>query len=198
MKDCYSFYQWSRKDPVVSGIEEYYTADHVEHSSSALTTASFSSNYKTQIVNSILHPSIFYTSGSNPPFYVNLWNINGAKSSLSAANPVNIKTIYDPSPVGGRVPLGNVFQALMSYQAVYNEETSDITFMGADGTTPMITFPVLGYRGREGSVTLSQYSPFWSAEGRNGQGRALSIAGSTVSLVLNPLTEGFGLHPAKE
>lgn len=198
VNDCYSFYQWSRKDPVVSGIEEYYTADHVEHASSALSTASFSSDYKTQIENSILHPSIFYTSESNAPFYLNLWNINGAKSSLTASNPVNIKTIYDPSPVGGRVPLGNVFEALMSYHADYDSETRTVTFMAADGTTPMITFPVLGYRGREGSVTLSQYSPFWSAEGRNGQGRALSIAGSTVNLVLNTLTEGFGIHPAKE
>lgn len=196
--DCYSFYQWSRKDPVVSGIEEYYTADHVEHSSSALSTASFSSDYNTQICQSIIYPSIFYTSGSNAPFYLNLWNIDGARSSLDASNPVNVKTIYDPSPVGARVPLGNVFQVLKDSKAVYDASASSITFMAADGTTPMISFPVLGYRGREGNVILSQVSPFWSAEGRNGQGRDLSIAGETVSLELNSITEGFGIHPARE
>ena len=66
------------------------------------------------IQNGIQHPENFYTDGSswtsNPPAgysYYNLWSANNTTTSFND-NAV-VKTVYDPCPVGFKMPASNAF-----------------------------------------------------------------------------------------
>lgn len=97
-----TLYQFGRKD-ALPGTD-------------AIAQGSFTKNggNHMSIPNSIQHPEIFYTWGSswynNPPSgysYYNLWSMENTVTSYND-NAV-IKTIYDPSPAGFKMPASNAF-----------------------------------------------------------------------------------------
>ncbi len=96
----YSYYQWGRKDPFNSGVNIWYHADK------SIVTTNPTSDYLTRpldvpyVALTIQKPEIFWTaSHSNEPTfdYVNLWNVKSTDHN-------GVKSIYDPSPVGFKVP----------------------------------------------------------------------------------------------
>ena len=97
-----TFYQFGRKDafPPVDAIAE----------------GAFNKNAgnNMSIQNGIQHPENFYTNGSswesNPPAgysYYNLWSANNTTTGYND-NAV-VKTVYDPCPVGFKIPASNAF-----------------------------------------------------------------------------------------
>ena len=97
-----TFYQWGRKDafPAVDAVAE----------------GAFNKNAgdNMSISNGIQHPENFYTNGSswysNPPAgysYYNLWSANNTTTGFND-NAV-VKTVYDPCPVGFKMPASNAF-----------------------------------------------------------------------------------------
>ena len=97
-----TFYQFGRKDafPAVDAIAE----------------GAFNKNAgnNMSIQNGIQHPENFYTNGSswesNPPAgysYYNLWSANNTTTGFND-NAV-VKTVYDPCPVGFKIPASNAF-----------------------------------------------------------------------------------------
>lgn len=134
------YYQWGRKDPMPSNVgcladddyvtdETIYTASGYSYTKNTSTSATFASY--------IQNPLTFYqkavkTTETSVRKY-NLWdaNMNYPMKSLNGSMPSTtvittaidsrtytgsvVKTVYDPSPTGFTVPVGNAFSFLTAY-----------------------------------------------------------------------------------
>ena len=114
------------------------------------------------IENGIQHPDNFYTAGWSwsPPTgycYYNLWSADNTAPGFND-NPV-VKTVYDPSPVGFKMPASNAFTGFtadgqnagtMNVDGTDNLQTyqnnSGHNFWTSSSKTTTINFPASGYR----------------------------------------------------
>ena len=208
------YYQWGRKDPFLpsNGLANtnkiWYDKDGNAHTESPQTE-----NLSTGIAcikNYILKPDVMHSQYSGDNTYANLWS---ADNNVYTANDENvIKTIYDPSPVGFKLPPSNAFTGFTT-TGNYTNNTSQINgewdsslkgwnFYTDSSKNKTIFFPASGYRhySTGGALSVGRYGYFWSAvpyyqyHGRN--------LGFHLSLV-NPLNNneragGFGLRSSQE
>lgn len=119
------------------------------------------------IQNGIQHPEIFYTWGgswyNNPPSgysYYNLWSMENTITGFND-NAV-VKTIYDPSPAGFKMPASNAFTGFTT-TGNYSSTPSEFNVSGDwdngwnfKGTgTNTVYFPASGYRSdHDGSLSF--------------------------------------------
>lgn len=100
------FYQWGRPSPMLLPNAWNNTTDH---SIGSITKMSKASNLSYGIGN----PSTFYYNSSSPynwfgdKSYYNLWD--AACTGTGNSDNDTVKTVYDPCPVGWKVPNGNTF-----------------------------------------------------------------------------------------
>lgn len=200
--DCYNFYQWGRKDPIKSSLNEWFDAEHYEIKKFRTRDLSQSVTGNDFLSVFIKNPDVFFMGSHEYVFpYTNLWN-----SSLTATSE---KTIYDPCPVGAKVPYGTGLIALIknpaeSGAALTGSHSMGLYFPLADGSK--IFFPLLGYRsgqlgsevggyGANGTIWLSQ-----TTGGSNGQKEAGCIVmdNGKAQQQLNPRLHGFGIRPVME
>lgn len=201
--DCSTYYQWGRKDPMISDIKQWYDGSHQELT--ALTLKSVGADipsgelYETA---SILHPDVFWTSDHNFSYqHTNLWNMNLSTTS-------SVKTVYDPSPVGSLVPDRNLFRDLTTGSTLtYLPEASGTKRAGfyiSHGGIEL-WFPSLGYRGGPTGSSTDQHhlGEYWSCTpvGRAEAG-ALVLTNSdgtpSSSIEQEPRAHGFGVRPVLE
>lgn len=133
------------------------------------------------IQNGIQHPETFYTWGgswyNNPPSgysYYNLWSMENTITSWND-NAV-VKTIYDPSPAGFKMPASNAFTGFTT-TGIYSRTQSEFNVSGDwdngwnfKGTgTNTVYFPASGYRNyNDGSLNDVGYGGYyWSAVPRD-------------------------------
>ncbi len=138
------------------------------------------------IMNGIQHPDLYYIGDSNWQNnygYYNLWSADNTvigAYSLGNDNPV-VKTVYDPCPVGFKMPANNAFTGFTTT----GQNTLTLSEFNVDGTsdsqryqdnfghnfwtnsskTATIHFPASGYR-RSGDGSLygvGNYGLYWSA-----------------------------------
>ena len=138
------------------------------------------------ITNGILNPDKFYISGSNwwnNYGYYNLWsadNIVTGTYNVGNDNPV-VKTVYDPCPVGFKMPANNAFTGFTttgqnsSTQSELNVDGTDHwqqwtnnfghNFWTNSSKTATINFPASGLRNdSDGSLLyVGYYGFYWSA-----------------------------------
>ncbi len=206
--DCHSFYQWGRKDPMISGIKEWYYADHTEITAIDVQNLNdFTGNLGDDFAAAtIKNPQAFYIMpmSGNPTFsYTTNWSLG------SSSHPV--KTVYDPCPVGFLVP-GMELMALRD--AADNEYTftpysgyaspAMFTYTGASGVT--MTFPALGYRsGKNGAETVTSngasMTELWTSHANIHEASALILEARTPVTHLMPTDarlEAFGIRPVSE
>ena len=172
------------------------------------------------ITNGIQYPDRFYMSGSNwnnNYGYYNLWSAdNMVAGSLNVGNddPV-VKTVYDPSPVGFKMPANNAFTGFTANGK--NEGTKNVdgtddlqtfsnnfghNFWTSSSKTATIHFPASGYRSYDdGSLNSVGYNGYyWSAvPGYTYGGCSLSFKSDKV----NPLDDitrshGVAVRPVSE
>ncbi|MDE6536215.1 MAG: fimbrillin family protein [Muribaculaceae bacterium] len=202
--DYYNLYQWGRKDPIKSAVKEWFNADHYEIKAVTIQDLPTSSGIKNYIPTFIMNPEVFYTASHDQRFsYSNLWN-----SSLSTSN--NVKTIYDPCPVGSKVPLDNGFLAMIRDASVTKSYESATTGTGSMGLSlrfsngQQLFLDQLGYRsgasgtdasgiGTIGTIWLAQ-TPTAASTART-EARAIVVSNSTIQQNTNPRTHGFGIRP---
>lgn len=129
------------------------------------------------IQNGIQHPEIFYTWGSswsnNPPSgysYYNLWSMENTITGFND-NAV-VKTIYDPSPAGFKMPASNAFTGFTTNGQNGGTMNTNGTWdygwnFNNKITSPDATvyFPASGCRGhRDGSLDyVGSKGVYWSA-----------------------------------
>lgn len=210
--DCHSFYQWGRKDPMISGIKEWYNADHTEimqistRHIESLASGSIGNEYE---VEQIKDPEVLWilSSSGNPKFkYSNQWNAGSSSRK--------VKTIYDPSPVGFVVPGSEILAleylpdsdfSFQSYQG-YGNPDGFIVKGTDDGTT--LFFPALGYRsGKSGNETThlngNIITVLWTdhAAGNHQESNALLMENHTPlrhTVLSEARLEAFGIRCVTE
>ena len=202
--DCFTYYQWGRKDPMMPGVKQWYDAEHKEITS--LTLSDIASVPSGESVEQywILHPAAFLESAHNYVFsYTNLWNTNLSTTAY-------VKTIYDPSPVGSMVPSAELLRNTFHTASVTLQSTSTDTQRAGfyvtldDGTE--LYFPAFGYRSGVSGVSTDHgvYGEYWTAESLTSrtESRGLVFSGyggtSTVSVLQEPRGHGFGVRPMLE
>ncbi len=180
-----TFYQWGRKDPMCS-------------SDSPAVGSFYKTAGKVSIATAICNPNTLYyttnTSGDDwcDITYYNLWTgKRNTKESPEQSNEM-IKTIYDPSPIGYKVPAIKAFSGFSSdgnavtidahptdyfdYFNVTSTEDNYSTLQGwyfytrpnlpdKDNSVPAVFFPALGYRYfTNGEFVLEgKNTGYWSA-----------------------------------
>lgn len=206
------YYEWGRKDPFPpsNGLFKtnkiWYDKDGNAHTESPKTENL--STGATCIMNYILKPDVMQGQSYGDNTYANLWSTD---NNVYTANDENvIKTIYDPSPVGFKLPPSNAFTGFTT--------TGDVTgtFSQINGTwdsslkgfnfftdaNKTIFFPASGYRdysnGRVRYVGTGGWC--WSAVPfYQDQGYRLRFLGPRVSLFgSNSRAYGCGLRSSQE
>lgn len=133
------FYQWGRPNPMLLPSAWNSTTDHTPGS---ITKASKASDLVTGLVN----PTTFYYNASEPgnwfgdKSYYNLWD--AACIEAGESDNDTVKTVYDPCPVGWKIPNGNTFKGL-DYISIDN---GIIKMRRYSGDTVGVGFPISGYR----------------------------------------------------
>ena len=177
-----TLYQFGRKD-AFPGVDASKLAANSHFTQNAGDNMS--------IENGIQHPDNFYTWSSSwysaPPTgysYYNLWSADNTLiggRNFGNDNPV-VKTVYDPSPVGFKMPANNAFtgftttglnstsQSEMNVDGTDNDvqtyyKNSGYNFWTSSSKTATITFPASGWRSRlDGSLHGVGYNGwYWSA-----------------------------------
>ena len=178
------------------------------------------------ITNGIQHPDLYYTYGYggsswyNNYGYYNLWSADNTITggyNQGNDNPV-VKTVYDPCPVGFKMPANNAFTGFTTtgqntfMQSEFNVDgTSDgqtyqnnfgYNFWTSSSKTATIYFPASGWRGYGtgflGNVGSSGF--YWSAVPDNqSNGCYLYFHSGLVNPLLDSFRSyGFAVRPVSE
>ena len=110
-----TYYQWGRKDPLVAlkNWDSYGYKDYRLHETGDPDYVYRYETGPTTIGNAIQHPNVFYTRGTtggadwNSDHITTLWNTKENGGTLESTT--SVKTIYDPSPRGFKVPMPRAF-----------------------------------------------------------------------------------------
>ena len=142
------FYQWGRPTPLLCPAAYNSNIDHASYGALSYATASIASDIQTGIKN----PATFYQYSSSYNYNwfqtssgktYNLWDAAFTSTGNSDNNVV--KTIYDPCPIGFKMPNGNTF-TYFSTSHVVGSFANGWKFKRYAGDTVGVFFPVSGYR----------------------------------------------------
>ncbi|MGP1481423.1 MAG: fimbrillin family protein, partial [Hoylesella enoeca] len=199
-----TFYQFGRKD-AFPGTD-------------AIADGSFTANggNNMSIANGIQHPEIFYIWGTS--WYAsynqyNLWSMDNTTTDFND-NAV-VKTIYDPSPVGFKMPASNAFTGFtadgqnggtMNVDGTDNLQTYQNNFghnfWTNSSKTATINFPASGFRNDgDGSLYgVGDNGYYWSAVPSDTyRGCYLFfVSGGVYPLVYSYRSYGFSARPVSE
>lgn len=169
-KGATTLYQFGRKD-AFPGVAKADLASNSHFTENAGDNMS--------IENGIQHPDLYYTWGSNWEnnySYNNLWSADNTARGFNDNSVV--KTVYDPCPVGFKMPASNAFTGFTttgqnsSTQSELNIEDSQTfqnnlghNFWTNSSKTATIYFPASGCRDdSDGSLsTIGIFGSYWSA-----------------------------------
>ena len=213
-KGVTTLYQFGRKD-AFPGVASSALAANSHFTENAGDNMS--------IMNGILNPDKFYTYGSsgsswwNNYGYLNLWSadntVNGG-NDVGNDNPV-VKTVYDPCPVGFKMPPSNAFTGFTANGLNLGTKNVDGTsdgqtyqnnfghnFWTSSSKTATIYFPASGLRSYDvGSLNnVGNFGYSWSAapealiNGCNLASGSIYVSPRSNS----PRTYGFSARPVSE
>ena len=213
-KGATTLYQFGRKDafPGVAKADLAAGSNFTENAGDNMT-----------ISNNIQNPDKFYIYGSSVYTnygYYNLWSADNTVTggyNVGNDNPV-VKTVYDPSPVGFKMPANNAFTGFTT-TGLNSTSQSEMNVDGTDdwqqwtnnfghnfwtnsSKTATINFPASGDRGyNDGSLFgVGNFGNFWSAVPNNTFiGCNLGFTSGDVNpLHSGPRTYGFAVRAVAE
>ena len=211
-KGVTTLYQFGRKD-AFPGVDVLAANSHF--------TKNAGDNMS--ITNNIQNPDKFYIYGSSMWTnygYYNLWSADNTvtgDNNVGNDNPV-VKTVYDPSPVGFKMPANNAFtgftttglnstsQSEMNVDGTDNLQTYQNNFghnfWTSSSKTATINFPASGWRYKDdGSlIAVGDGGSYWSAVPNfTRYGCCLScVSGGVYSLNGSTRTYGLAVRPVSE
>ncbi len=208
------FYQWGRKDPLYpsNGMDNttkiWYDKEGMPSTANPME-GTFSTGNDC-IKNCILNPNLMHNKNFGDNTYYNLWSADN-KTTSANDNPVN-KTIYDPCPVGFKLPASNAFTGFTTtgesvssstqVNGTWSSSEKGWYFYTNSEKTQSIFFPALGYRSystmRPGSIGTQ--GCFWSAhpvaKGNNYYLRTSSVDVQPTYMVDRGF--GYALRPCQD
>lgn len=173
------------------------------------------------ITNNIQNPDKFYIHGPSASYtnygYYNLWSADNTVTgdwNVGNDNPV-VKTVYDPSPVGFKMPASNAFTGFTANgqnNGAMNVDGTDVwqtyqnnfghNFWTNSSKTATINFPASGYRYfRDGSLSVvGSFGFYWSAVPINMYGGCYLNFNSDNVSPLNGVNRlyGYAARPVSE
>lgn len=209
------YYQWGRKDPLQasSGKVGYYGTGYNKtyYPSEPQYAPRNGVPGKKSIGEAIKTPYINYTHGNSTPYdwcsttYYNTWNsrIDGFGSG-QYSTPV-VKTIYDPSPVGFKMPPVAAWEDFpTSNFGNANTYTSSISSAGVVGygrkRSNGLFFPASGYRSSATVYYVWSNGCYWSAVPLSSydNGYSLYFGSGNAANSSNRRSLAFAVRPVKE
>ena len=206
------FYQWGRKDPFVGSTgsgnttKTWYDGNGNTKNTNPVTTPTRSK------AESIKYPEKFISGSStwdSNTTYDN-WNakVTSQPSSATAYNDnVVEKTVYDPSPVGFKMPTTNAFTGFGSGSTVNFEDSWDSGYkFKTNSSSPnpsSIYFRANGYRSYSGGslYNVSTYGYYWASGPYSNATNGCYLhfdQGSVNPQSSNYRAYGFSLRPVSE
>ena len=213
-KGATTLYQFGRKDafPGVDASDLAANSHFTQNAGDNMT-----------IMNNIQNPDKFYIYGSSMSTnygYYNLWSADNTVTggyNQGNDNPV-VKTVYDPSPVGFKMPANNAFTGFTT-TGLNSTSQSEMNVDGTDdwqqwtnnfghnfwtnsSKTATINFPASGLRGNDdGSLDYVGFNGYcWSAVPYYASdGCSLNFySGGVGPLSYGPRTSGFAVRAVSE
>lgn len=172
-----TYYQWGRKDPIVAlrNWDTYRFEDYRLHETSDPKYAYKTAPGYVTIGTTIQNPNIFYLMNGSTDWLngtiSSLWDNSSGNSSIKQTS---VKTIYDPSPRGYKVPVPRAFSVFVNGDAgtlngylfndnVHNKYRVHPNRNGAGGDIPLTA---TGQRAdRENLEAYNEGSPIKSTSG---------------------------------
>ena len=210
-KGATTLYQFGRKD-AFPGVDKSKLATNSHFTENAGDNMS--------IMNGIQHPDFYYTGGSNWNSnygYYNLWSADNTVTGGSNVGNDNlvVKTVYDPSPVGFKMPANNAFTGFTAdgkNEGTMNVDGTDVkqtfsnnfghNFWTSSSKTATINFPASGFRFSNGGALndVGNGGYYWSAV-PNGLSNGCDLFFHFFNVV--PLSNdarsfGFSVRPVSE
>lgn len=206
-----TLYQFGRKD-AFPGVD----------ASKLATNSHFTENAgdNMSIMNGIQHPDFYYIGGSNWNSnygYYNLWSADNTVIGGSNVGNDNlvVKTVYDPSPVGFKMPANNAFTGFTAdgkNEGIMNVDGTDVkqtfsnnfghNFWTSSSKTATINFPASGFRFSNGGALndVGNGGYYWSAvpNGLNNGCDLLFHFFNVVPLSNDARSFGFAARPVSE
>ena len=150
------FYQWGRPNPMLLPSAWNSTTDHTPGSITKTSKAS-------SLDDGFNNPSTFYYNSSSPynwfgdKSYYNLWD--AACTGTGNSDNDTVKTVYDPCPVGWKVPNGNTFTGL----SIISNANGIVKMARYSGDTTGVEFPLSGsLRSSDGTLyNVGSYGSVW-------------------------------------
>ncbi len=148
------FYQWGRSVPILGPAAYNSTTKATSYgvlSFTALLTTATSSEAYGPYQKGILNPAAlchstdddYYNWFGNYASYYNLWD--ASCSAAGCSDNTTVKTVYDPSPVGFKIPNGSTFTGF-STSNVVGSFSNGYTLKKNSSDTVGVFFPATGYR----------------------------------------------------
>ena len=216
-----NLYQWGRKDPL-PGTDTFYPNTGYKFNDGYVIVGDQPADYnnpaniqrmeKRTIGLSIREPGIMLPKVGGGKLswtyrqYINLWSADNDSYAGTVRN--GKKTIYDPSPVGFKVPDAYAFKDFSLTGAVWS-----YGYTLKANNDKEIYFQAGGYRdGNDGKLKLvGSYAFYWvgiatkrGATGGPGYGLRIKMLKGTLSAPINPSDDygnrayGYGLRPVAE
>ena len=170
-----TFYQWGRKDPFVGSTGKSSTAKTWYDGSGSPKNTDPATISETSKAESIQHPEKFISGSSNwdsnTTTYDN-WNANVTVEPAYGTEYNDtevVKTVYDPSPVGFKMPTTNAFTGFGSGSTVNYEGSWDSGYKfttGLSSPNPIsIYFRANGFRSYSGGSLngVTRYGYYWAS-----------------------------------
>ena len=163
-------YQWGRKDPFLGSSS--ISSSTIAKSTIAWPSAVSSDSSNGTIAYATANPTTFikYNSDNYDWYYTGSSSTDNTRWTTSEKD----KSIYDPCPVGWRVPDGGsngiwskALDSSSSFteSSLYSSTNKGMNFSGRFGSASTIWYPTSGYRNYcDGSLnTVGNYGSYWSA-----------------------------------
>lgn len=172
------YYQWGRPTPQLCTVSSDSSTLSGNYGTATVSTAYVADNIGVVISN----PNVFYKT--NGGYYnnwfkssltYNLWDANCTAAGVTDSD--SVKTIYDPSPPGFKVPNCAVFEHIAAKELIGSDDKNDkgLRFKVRKNDTEGFFFPCSGYRMEGGgnviyegtiggywtSVPYNIYSSYW-------------------------------------
>lgn len=209
------YYQWGRKDPfppsngLGNTCKIWYDKSGIPSTANPVTE-DFSTGI-TCIKKYILKPNVMQSQSFGDNLYQNLWSANN--NVYTSNDKLVIKTIYDPSPVGFKLPANNAFTGFVTtgnYLSMPSQINGNwdnflkgCSFYTNSMKNKTIFFPASGYRdpSNGGLLSVGYYGFYWSVAPYSQYGSyRLNFNSSTVNPLRNYGDRAFGfvVRPSQE
>ena len=204
-----NIYQWGRKDPM-PGTSALYPAGYSYNGSGYTTVSDQESEYNTPANKALMESRTIGLSIQKPgemlpkvgggklswfyKQYINLWSTDNNKFDGSVRD--GKKTIYDPSPVGFKVPDAYAFTGFTTAGAEWNNGYTLIADNNKD-----IYFQAGGARlGKNGSIAaLGTTGLYWQSvpkldNGKPGYGYRTALSDGSIRTINRPSNDDMGSY----